>query len=133
MPSITLVIVLLEVCKISKSYTYLPSSSCEVWSAVNCIDTTPEVASAATVGQSNSTTANIGVNTASGPQTVSVSLPSAQAAQNSSLQLKLLGDVDTTTLNDGAILQYRSSDGKFVTRNEIVTTTGTLTLNAGAF
>jgi hypothetical protein len=87
----------------------------------------------ATVGQSNSTTASIGVNTASGPQTVSVSLPSAQAAQNSSLQLKLLGDVDTTTLNDGAILQYRSSDSKFVTTNEIVTTTGTLTINAGAF
>jgi len=87
----------------------------------------------ATVGQSNSTTARIGVNTASGPQTVSVSLPSAQAAQNSSLQLKLLGDVDTTTLNDGAILQFRSSDAKFVTTNEIVTTTGTLTINAGAF
>ena len=87
----------------------------------------------ATVGQSNSTTASIGVNTASGPQTVSVSLPSAQAAQNSSLQLKLLGDVDTSTLNDGAILQYRSSDAKFVTTNEIVTTTGTLTINAGAF
>jgi len=87
----------------------------------------------ATVGQTNSTTASIGVNTASGPQTVSVSLPSAQAAQNSSLQLKLLGDVDTTTLNDGAILQFRSSDAKFVTTNEIVTTTGTLTINAGAF
>ena len=87
----------------------------------------------ATVGQSNSTTASIGVNTASGPQTVSVSLPSAQAAQNSSLQLKLLGDVDTTTLTDGAILQFRSSDAKFVTTNEIVTTSGTLTINAGAF
>ena len=87
----------------------------------------------ATVGQSNSTTANINVNTSSGPQTVSVSLPSAQAAQNSSLQLKLLGDVDTTNLNDGAILQYRSSDAKFVTTNEIVTSTGTLTINAGAF
>ena len=87
----------------------------------------------ATVGQTNSTTASIGVNTASGPQTVSVSLPSAQAAQNSSLQLKLLGDVDTTSLQDGAILQYRSSDAKFVARNELVTTTGTLTLNAGAF
>ena len=76
----------------------------------------------ATVGQSNSTTANINVDTSSGPQTVSVSLPSAQAAQNSSLQLKLLGDVDT-----------RSSDAKFVTTNEIVTSTGTLTINAGAF
>ena len=87
----------------------------------------------ATVGKSNSTTANINVNTADGPQTVSVALPSAQAAQNSSLQLKLLGDVDTTNLNDGAILQFRSSDAKFVTTNEIVTSTGTLTINAGAF
>ena len=78
-------------------------------------------------------TAKINVNTSQGPQNVSVSLPSAQAAQNSSLQLKLLGDVDTTSLEDGAILQYRSSDAKFVTRNELVTTTGTLTINAGSF
>ena len=78
-------------------------------------------------------TARINVNTSQGPQNVSVPLPSAQAAANNSLQLKLLGDVDTTTLNDGAILQYRSSDAKFVTTNEIVTTTGTLTINAGAF
>jgi len=78
-------------------------------------------------------TAKINVNTSQGPQQVSVSLPSAQAAANNSLQLKLLGDVDTTTLNDGAILQYRSSDAKLVTTNEIVTTTGTLTINAGAF
>jgi len=78
-------------------------------------------------------TAKINVNTSQGPQQVSVSLPSAQAAANNSLQLKLLGDVDTTSLDDGAILQYRSSDAKFVTRTEISTTTGTLTLNAGAF
>lgn len=78
-------------------------------------------------------TAKINVNTSQGPQQVSVSLPSAQAAQNSSLQLKLLGDVDTTSLDDGALLQYRSSDGKFVARTEIVTTTGTLTFNCGAF
>ena len=78
-------------------------------------------------------TAKINVNTSHGPQQVSVALPSAQAAQNSSLQLKLLGDVDTTSLDDGAILQYRSSDGKCVSKTEIVTTTGTLTLNAGQF
>ena len=78
-------------------------------------------------------TAKINVNTSHGPQQVSVALPSAPAAQNSSLQLKLLGDVDTTSLDDGAILQYRSSDGKFVSKTEIVTTTGTLTLNAGQF
>lgn len=78
-------------------------------------------------------TAKINVNTSAGPDKVSVTLPSAQAAANSSLQLKSLGDVDASTLNDGALLQYRASDGKFVTRTEIVTTTGTLTLNAGAF
>ena len=78
-------------------------------------------------------TAKINVNTSQGPQNVSVTLPSAQAAANSSLQLKLLGDVDATDLNDGALLQYRASDGKFVTRNEIVTTTGTLTFNGGSF
>ena len=53
-------------------------------------------------------TAKINVNTQSGPQQVAVTLPSAQAAANTSLQLKLLGDVDTTTLNDGSLLQYRA-------------------------
>ena len=78
-------------------------------------------------------TAKINAPTSSGPQKVSVTLPSGQAVQNSSLSLKLLGDVDATDLNDGALLQYRASDGKFVTRNEIVTTTGTLTFNGGSF
>ena len=77
-------------------------------------------------------TAKINAPTSSGPQKVSVTLPSGQAAENSSLSLKLLGDVDVTSLNDGALLQYRSSDGKFVSRNEIVTTTGTLTFNGGS-
>jgi hypothetical protein len=78
-------------------------------------------------------TAKINAPTSSGPQKVSVTLPSGQAVQNSSLSLKLMGDVDATDLNDGALLQYRASDGKFVTRNEIVTTTGTLTFNGGQF
>jgi hypothetical protein len=78
-------------------------------------------------------TAKINVNTSQGPQNVSVTLPSAQAAANSSLQLKLLGDVDTTNLDDGALLQYRASDSKFVARTEIVTTTGTLVFNCGSF
>jgi len=78
-------------------------------------------------------TAKINVNTSQGPQNVSVTLPSAQAAANSSLQLKLLGDVDTTNLEDGALLQYRATDSKFVARTEIVTTTGTLVFNCGSF
>ena len=78
-------------------------------------------------------TAKINAPTSSGPQKVSVTLPSGSAQQNSSLSLKLLGDVEMTGAGDGAILQFRASDSKFVTRTEIVTTTGTLTLNAGAF
>jgi hypothetical protein len=78
-------------------------------------------------------TAKINVNTSQGPQNVSVTLPSAQAAANSSLQLKLLGDVDTTNLEDGALLQYRATDSKFVARTQIVTTTGTLVFNCGSF
>ncbi len=78
-------------------------------------------------------TAKINAPTSSGPQKVSVTLPSGQAAENSSLSLKLLGDVDVTSLNDGALLQYRSSDSKWVARTEIVTTTGTLTFNGGSF
>jgi hypothetical protein len=78
-------------------------------------------------------TAKINAPTSSGPKQVSVTLPSGQAAENSSLSLKLLGDVDVTSLDDGALLQYRASDGKFVSRNEIVTTTGTLTFNGGTF
>jgi hypothetical protein len=41
-------------------------------------------------------TAKINAPTSSGPQKVSVTLPSGQALQNSSLSLKLLGDVDAT-------------------------------------
>ena len=87
----------------------------------------------AVITRRTATTADINVNTQHGPQQVQVALPSAQAAQNSSLQLKLLGDVDTTNLDDGALIQYRASDGKFVTKTEIVTTTGTLTFNCGSF
>ena len=79
-----------------------------------------------------SITAKINASTGSGPKKVSVTLPSGTSLQNSSLSLKLLGDVDVTSLNDGALLQYRASDGKFVSRNEIVTTTGTLTFNGYA-
>ena len=87
----------------------------------------------ATVGQSGSTTAKINSPTSTGPQSVAVTLPSGTTLQNRSLSLKLMGDVDVTDLNDGALLQYRASDGKFVSRNEISTTTGSLTFNGGSF
>ena len=89
----------------------------------------------AVINNNGGVRANINSNNGSGPQQVSVTIPSGSAVANSSLQLKLLGDVDTTTegLNDGALLQYNSTTQKFVTRNEISTPTGSLIFNGGVF
>ncbi len=73
--------------------------------------------------------AKINSNTSSGPQQVSVSVPSATASQT----FKALNDVNVSTLTDGALIQYDSATDKFTTRNELETTTGTLTFNGGAF
>lgn len=67
------------------------------------------------------------------PQRVSVTLPSSQNVKNSNLRLSLLGDVNATTLQDGALIQYDASTEKFTTRNELQTTTGTLIFNGGNF
>ena len=42
-------------------------------------------------------------------------------------------DVDVSNLADGALLQFRASDQKFVARNQLDTTTGTLVFNGGNF
>ena len=74
-------------------------------------------------------TAKINSNTSSGAQKVSVTVPSASAAQT----FKRLTDVNVTNLSDGALIQYDAATDKFVTKNEITTTTGTLVFNGGAF
>jgi hypothetical protein len=53
--------------------------------------------------------------------------------QNGALKLRLLQDVDASVLEDGAMLQYSANHDKFVTRTEIITTTGTLTMNGGEY
>ena len=73
--------------------------------------------------------AKINSNTSNGPQRVSVQLPSAAAAQS----FVNLSDVDVTTLEDGALIQYDASTSKFKTKTEISTETGTITFNGGAF
>ena len=73
--------------------------------------------------------ANINSNTSAGPQQVSVQLPSAAAAQS----FKNLNDVNTSSLEDGALIQYDSATDKFITRTELSTTTGTLKFNGGNF
>lgn len=67
------------------------------------------------------------------PQKVSVTLPSGSNLQNGALKLALLQDVITTNIQDGALLQYRASDEKFVARNELETTIGNIIFNGGNF
>ena len=83
----------------------------------------------AVINNNGGVRANINSNNGSGPQQVSVQLPSAAAAQS----FRNLSDVGTTTLNDGALVQYNASSNKFETKTEISTETGTITFNGGAF
>jgi len=54
----------------------------------------------------------------------------AGSSQNNISQAQ---DVDVTGLSDGALLQYRASDQKFVARNTLDTTSGTLVFSGGSF
>ncbi len=87
----------------------------------------------AVINTTGGVTAKITPKTGGLPQQVSVQLPSASALQNSSFKLKSLGDVITTGIQDGALLQYRASDEKFVARSELETTTGNIIFNGGNF
>ena len=73
-------------------------------------------------------TATINNNT-SGPRNVSVTVPSASALT----RLNSLGDVNVSTLNDGAMLQYDNTSKKWTSRNDIITESGNLILNGGTF
>lgn len=72
-------------------------------------------------------TANVNATTAPGPKQVSVTTPSATT------KLNTLSDVNTTSLNDGALLQYDNNTKKWTSRNEIKTESGDLILNGGTF
>jgi hypothetical protein len=87
----------------------------------------------AVINTTGGVTAKITPKTGGLPQQVSVQLPSGSTLQNTALSLKLLNDVVTTGIEDGALLQYRASDEKFVARTELETTTGTIIFNAGNF
>ena len=88
----------------------------------------------ATINPNSGTTARISSPTSTGPQKVSVTIPSSgPLVQNGALKLRLLQDVDASVLEDGAMLQYSANHDKFVTRTEIITTTGNLTMNGGEY
>ena len=66
-----------------------------------------------------------------------ITVPGPQGPQGASgsSENKLLEaqDVVTTGIADGALLQFRASDQKFVARNQLDTTTGTVVFNGGNF
>lgn len=79
-------------------------------------------------------TATIGSNNTNGPKKVSVTVPAQQnLIRNSDFLLKQLGDVDSANAQEGGLLQYRASDGKFVLRTLIDTPLGQLRLTGGTF
>jgi hypothetical protein len=87
----------------------------------------------AVINQTGGVKANINSSTSSGPQQVSVQVPSTNINITNVNRLRGLSDVDSTTLTDGALLQYDASSDKFKTRNELDTTSGTLVFNGGNF
>lgn len=82
----------------------------------------------AVLGRNGGLTANINKNNA-GAQQVSVQTPTI----NSVNTFKSLSDVNASTLNDGALIQYDAATEKFITKTEISTETGTITFNGGSF
>ena len=66
-----------------------------------------------------------------------ITVPGPQGPQGSSgssvNNISQSQDVDVTGLADGALLQYRASDQKFVARNTLDTTSGTLVFSGGNF
>ena len=84
----------------------------------------------ATVSQTSTTTADINATTAPGPKQVSVTVPSASNAE----KLNTLQDVNVTSLNDGALLQWDNNTGRWTSKNDIITDTGgELIINGGVF
>ena len=87
----------------------------------------------ARINQTGGVRANINSSTSSGPQQVSVQVPSTNVSITNVNRLRGLSDVDASSLTDGALIQYDASADKFKKRNELETTTGTLVFNGGNF
>ena len=67
-----------------------------------------------------------------------IAVPGPQGPQgasgSSTNNISQAADVDASTLNNGALLQYRASDGKWVARNSLDTSSGvTLVFSGGSF
>ena len=67
--------------------------------------------------------------TTSGPNAVSVTVPSATSLSS----MSSLSDIDLSVLSDGSILQYNSNNSKWKSTNDLLTENGRLLLNGGTF
>ena len=86
----------------------------------------------ATYSTGTNTTATINSNS-TGPNNVSVTSPSVAQLQSNVNKFTGLSDVNASTLDDGAMIQYDDNTKKFVTRTEIKTERGNVILNGGTF
>ena len=86
----------------------------------------------ATYSTGSNTTATINNNT-TGPKNVSVTSPSVAQLQSNVNKFVGLSDVNASSLDDGAMIQYDDTSKKFITRTEIKTESGNLILNGGTF
>ena len=78
----------------------------------------------------NATTATATINTTtSGPNAVSVTVPSATSLSS----MSSLSDIDLSVLSDGSILQYNTNNSKWKSTNDLLTENGRLLLNGGTF
>ena len=68
--------------------------------------------------------------TTSGPNAVSVTVPSATSLSKS---LSSLSDIDLSVLSEGSILQYNATNSKWKSTNDLLTENGRLLLNGGTF
>lgn len=68
------------------------------------------------------------------PQVTRVTVPGPKGDSGASGgKFAELADVDATSLQDGAMIQYDGTTEKFVVTNRIETDTGEIRLNGGAF
>ena len=86
----------------------------------------------ATYSTGTNTTATINNNTTE-LKNVSVTSPSVAQIRSDVNKFVGLSDVNASTLDDGAMIQYDDTSKKFVTRTEIKTESGNLILNGGTF
>ena len=87
----------------------------------------------AVINQTGGVRASINPTTSAVLQQVSVQVPSTNLAVSNVNRLRNLTDVDSSTLTDGALLQYDAPSDKFVTKTTIETNTGTIIFNGGNF